>query len=155
MKARTICLALASAALLASGTTHAAVRDRTPPSVRFTTVESQFFQMPTQNPLLEHAVRGTATDALTGIREVRVTYTPCKVPNGACDGTGTVNEAQSHVNSNIIFGSMEVRCTNSTRRSCTWAISSPPAPGYYLVRAWAYDRAGVRSAARGLHIYVV
>jgi len=65
---------------------------------------------------------GTATDALSGVRSVRVTYSPRLV--GA---STTVNAT--------------VTCTDATRRSCTWSATLPQTLGIYRATAVATDRA--------------
>jgi hypothetical protein len=145
---------------LAAGTGSAAVRDRTAPSLSFSTVEGQVFLMPVQSPLigyqlLEYRVMGAAADSSTGVRSVVLSYRACGSYTGQCSAPVT-DEYQTAFNYNIGFApGFQFSCSSSTRRSCSWSTNSPPVPGFYLYTAYAIDKAGNKSKPRSVHIVVV
>jgi hypothetical protein len=145
------CAVLLLLIVLASAPAGAAVRDRTRPRLSVSTTDGQFFLLPAQNPALEHAVRGTASDAGSGIKTVSVSFRSCAEMEGACT---TQAEPQGTVNDNLIVGGKEVHCGHHTS-SCSWSAPAPAAPGFYEVKAWAWDKARNRSSVRVLRIVVL
>lgn len=144
---------LSLALMTAAGTGTAAIRDRTPPSVAFRTIDGQFFYAPTQNPLVEHRVLGTATDSVSGVRTVSVSYRPCDSLSGPCLRPGW-EFVQESINQNLMFPPTTSLSCDRSHRSCSWSMTSPPSPGFYLVTASATDVAGNRSKIRAIRIVV-
>ncbi|HVE92840.1 MAG TPA: YncE family protein [Actinomycetota bacterium] len=70
------------------------------------------------------AVQGTASDALSGIADVSVTFHP-DTPGGQ-----------------PFTGAVEISCLDEGRQNCSWRSNLPGRPGGYSVHAVARDRAG-------------
>jgi hypothetical protein len=76
-------------------------------------------------------VTGTAADSLAGVRTVEVTFTPTTSGPTAATTAATVT------------------CAGADRRSCTWTVGAPTAPGTWSVSAVITDRAGRTTTVTG------
>jgi predicted phage tail protein len=95
------------------------LRDTTPPAAMFTTPDGSLL---VSTPVRTDHVTGTATDDVSGVASVHVSWEPLV--------GGSAAEADA-----------ALTC-DTPRTSCTWTASPPLVPGLYTVRAVARDRAG-------------
>lgn len=131
----------------------APVRDRRPPTVRFTTTDDDVIVAAPVDADLTR-VRGTTADRYgRGVKMVSVVFcaNARRYPAGgwSCGGTGV------SLASPMTRRTADVTCSDSSRRICRWSVSAPTIPGNYLVIATATDRAGNRRTVGPIFITVV
>lgn len=142
--------ALATLFALMAAPVAAGTRDRGRPTVSFQTEHGQYFTMSQQNPLLEHMVRGVAKDKKSKIKRVVVVYKPCSTSEGRCE----LSELRADAYQKRTMWKSAMDCSASGRR-CNWALEAPATPGYYQVKAWAYDTKGNKARTKHIRITVI
>ena len=152
---RTIGVLLVMATVAALAVPAAAATDRKRPAVTFTTADNAVVVWSPAKEAAEAglptAVRGRATDDASGIKSVRVLY--C---SGGRQGSGwTCGGVFAGPIDPIVQRAATLRCTSSTRRSCTWSAGVPETPGSYLAFATATDRFGRTRSAGPIQVVVV
>ena len=165
MQVRVISVAVAIALLASimwaeSGSARRRRRDRKPPVATISTkfapaplnFASTFLGILNNVPgvAVPRKTEGTATDDVSGIKSVTVTWTPCGDPHPA--GQACVAYPQRAPQN--AGGAVVVKCTDSRRRSCVWESTLPVAPGFYQLSVYATDMKNKRSAIRSVRMFV-
>lgn len=143
---------LVIASLAATAPAGAARADRRGPRVSYTTAEDAILVgSPVADPSgsLPTVVTGRVTDNRSGVHAVEATWVWC---TSSTDESCTVLATEPPMADG---GPVSLAC-NRSRRSCTWSISAPVAPGSYWLGVSATDHAGNDSPSAGiLHLTVV
>ena len=129
-----------------------AARDTTKPRAAITTPDGAILVgAPVDSDVT--LIRGSASDARgSGVRSVVVTF--C-ANAGRSNGGYTCGSTGPALTDVVTEQHAAVRCSNATRRSCTWTARAPVQPGSYLVFATAVDAARNRRSAGPILITVV
>lgn len=138
--------------LLAAAAPAGAARDSARPGVVFTTRQDTILLgAPAESDWT--SVRGSATDAASGVKKVIVTF--CANARRLDGGGWTCGSTGPAVLSPLSQRKAAVSCEGGARRRCRWSVTAPLEPGSYLVVAKAVDRSGNSRSAGPLFITVV
>lgn len=139
------------------------VKDKTPPRMSFAPFNNlsgnppiKFSHVPTvgQPPLF-----GPVTDASSGVKSVRVTFTPCVQPPVATATTDCTMPTTVEAVDNALHtpGSpARFLCDDGKlARRCTWEAAVPLGPGTYLVTGYAKDKVGNRGNLPATKVLII
>ena len=151
---KTVLIGVLLAAVLAGAGPASAAGDRARPGVSFTTTNGSVVVSGPQEAAdagLPTTVAGRATDDVSGVKSVRVLY--CS--GGQQEAGWSCGGIFASPIDPIVTRTATVRCSSSTRRSCSWSATVPETPGSYLVFVTATDRYGRTRSAGPIQVLVV